>query len=284
MARMQRLLFLHANGYPSAVYRQFLDALRERYDVLAPEVLHTPAGTPPARRWALLRRQVAELVAEQAPDAVCGHSMGGYLAICAAAERLPQRTGVVLIDSPMPSLVNATILTVAKRVGLTTRVGPAPIAARRRDRWPSLDDAKHHFASKEFVRRWAPGVLDDFVSHALQPGDESVRLRIPRDEERDIYAHLPHEAAIRAHARLRRAGIPVGFVAGDHSREMALAGIAANRRRFGRRLRTLPTGHLVPLEAPAACARAVAELLAGQPLAGPLPHRSDPPSAPSEHP
>lgn len=259
--RMQRLLFLHANGYPSAVYRQFLDGLRPVYDVRAPDVLSTPADTPPGRRWATMRQQVAALVDTEAPDVLCGHSMGGYLALCAAADRLPARTQVVMVDSPIPSVMNSALLTVAKRIGLSTRVGPAPIAARRRDRWPSTHDARHHFAGKDFVRRWAPGVLDDFIAHALAPGEDAVRLRIPREEERDIYAHLPHEAAIRAHARLRRAGIRVGFVAGTYSRELAMAGMTANRRRFGGHWITLPTGHLVPMEAPAACADAVLKLL-----------------------
>ena len=115
------------------------------------------------------------------------------------------------------------------------------------------------------MQRWAPGVLDDFVAHALrvQAGSHAgnVTLRIPREEERDIYAHLPHRDAATALRRLRSAGVPVGFVAGTSSQEMKMAGWRGNRRLFGNRMVTLEAGHLVPFEAPQACAEAVLRLL-----------------------
>jgi pimeloyl-ACP methyl ester carboxylesterase len=115
------------------------------------------------------------------------------------------------------------------------------------------------------VQRWAPGVLDDFVAHALHDSDAGqggrLTLRIPREEERDIYAHLPHREAVRALHRLHAAGVPVGMVAGRKSDEMRMAGWQANRRLFAGRMVTLETGHLVPMEAPGACAAAVLGLL-----------------------
>ena len=153
---------------------------------------------------------------------------------------------------------------ISRRTGLAFRFGPAPVAARRRNTWVDRDQAREFFAGKPFVQRWAPGVLDDFVAHALLQGTgDQVTLRIPREEERDIYAHLPHRDAARALRRLRTAGLRVGFVAGAQSAEMRMAGWQANRRLFGERLVTLETGHLVPLEAPEACADKVLELIAG---------------------
>jgi pimeloyl-ACP methyl ester carboxylesterase len=86
-------------------------------------------------------------------------------------------------------------------------------------------------------------------------------LRIPREEERDIYAGLPHREAARALHRLRAAGNPVGMVAGKASDEMRMAGWEHNRRLFGERFVALDAGHLLPLEAPEQCARAVLGLL-----------------------
>lgn len=97
-----------------------------------------------------------------------------------------------------------------------------------------------------------------------------MTLRIPREEERDVYAHLPHREAARALRRLRAARVPVGFVAGRHSAEMRMAGWQANRMLFGSGLVVLDAGHLVPLEAPEACADAVIGLLRRQPRSAAL--------------
>ena len=263
---LTRLLFLHANGFPAAVYRRFLDALQEAIEVVPIAVLETPADTPGALRWRRMREQVSEaLTAAGSDTGLVGHSMGGYLSLMAAAHRLPARHPVVLIDSPLPDFGRGALLSLAQRTGLNYRLGPAPVAARRRHTWPDRDEAKSFFAGKTFVQRWAPGVLDDFVALALrdQTGSRGgiITLRIPREEERDIYAHLPHRDAARALRRLRAAGVPVGFVAGAHSPEMRMAGWRANRRRFGAQMVMVDAGHLVPLEAPQACADAVLSLL-----------------------
>lgn len=237
-------------------------------------ILETPPSTPAVLRWRRMREQVIEqLVTATAADAdgcgttaMVGHSMGGYLALMAAGYRLPARHPVVLIDSPIPAFGRAALLSLAQRTGLIHRVGPAPVAARRRNAWPDLDEAKSFFAGKSFVQRWAPGVLDDFVAHALRDRagshGASITLRISREEERDIYAHLPHRDAARALQRLRASGVTVAMVAGKQSVEMKMAGWQANRRLFRGNLITLDAGHLVPLEAPRACAEAVMSLLA----------------------
>jgi pimeloyl-ACP methyl ester carboxylesterase len=61
--------------------------------------------------------------------------------------------------------------------------------------------------------------------------------------------------------RLQRRGVPVSFVSGEHSEEMRMAGTLANARLFAPRFQRLPHGHLIPLEAPQACAEAVMHAL-----------------------
>jgi pimeloyl-ACP methyl ester carboxylesterase len=273
--RPTRLLFLHANGFPAAVYRRFLDRLSADLQVVLFAVLQTPAATPAALRWRRMREQVDErllgLGAADGGTALVGHSMGGYLALMSASRALPDSHPVVLIDSPIPARGRGALLSLAQGTGLIFRVGPARIAARRRHTWQDRAQARAFFAGKPFVQRWAPGVLDDFIEHALrelplpaasETGAGGVTtLRIPREEERDIYAGLPHRQAARALQRLRGAGTAVGFVAGRSSEEMRMAGWEHNRRLFGDRFAAVDAGHLAPLEAPEACAKAVLALL-----------------------
>ncbi|MCS6996578.1 MAG: alpha/beta hydrolase [Casimicrobiaceae bacterium] len=258
-----QLAFAHANGFPPGVYRQFLSALEGALDgasLVAP-LLESPASTPAHERWSKLARQFAAVAHKQAAGALIGHSMGGYLALEAACAVSGVRQ-VILIDAPIPVGWRGALLTVAKATGLSYRFGPAPVAARRRDQWPTREAARTHFASKPFVQRWAPGVLEDFLDHALVPHPEGgLTLAIARAIECDLYAHLPHERARRALESLRGRGVLVQFVAGVDSDEVRLAGRRSNQLLFAPHWHVLPAGHLVPLELPQACAQLVAQLL-----------------------
>ncbi|MBL8311444.1 MAG: alpha/beta hydrolase [Burkholderiales bacterium] len=262
------ITFLHANGYPSGVYRQFFAALQGRHAVVdAPEILATTKDCAPHHRWPQMLEQVLAETRSHSPKptrrAIVGHSMGGYIALQTAARHPERFSDVVLLDSPIPTGWRANLLSLSQLTGLAYRAGPAPIAARRRDRWPSRDAAREFFQAKAFVRRWAPGVLDDFIAHALvATGDnDEVTLRIPRDVERDIYAHIVHSAARRALGALRRTPVRVSFIAGQMSEETRMAGYAANERLFAPRFHSMPNGHLIPLEAPAPCAEMLLDIL-----------------------
>lgn len=261
------VLFVHANGFPSGTYRQFLEALGRYAEVIAPPALDTPPGTRPRMRWPHMTQQVVGELRQAAerhgPVALVGHSMGGYLSLMAAA-RLPTHVrSVVLIDSPLVVGWRKSIFETLRLTGLSARGGPAPIAARRRDRWASREHAREYFSAKEFVRPWAPGVLEDFLAHGLADGqDGALSLRIAREAERDIYANLPAHRAFTAFRALRAHGeIELHMIAGARSREMEMVGRANNRRLFGRHWHELPTGHLVPMEQPLACAELVARCI-----------------------
>lgn len=262
MPPAQPVLFLHANGYPAGVYRQFLAALARHRPVEAIEVIAAAHG--PGRGWRNLLTQVLARIdaLPEEPLALVGHSMGGYLAAMAAARRPTRVAQIVLIDAPLVGGWRSAVLTASHASGLSRRFGPAPIAARRRMQWPSRDDARQHLADKAFVQRWAPGVLDDFLAAALTDHpDGGVTLTIAREAERDIYATLAHRAGAACARHAGRRGTPIGFVAGSQSEELRLAGRDANRAFWGEDWRELDTGHLVPMEAPQACADAVQALL-----------------------
>jgi pimeloyl-ACP methyl ester carboxylesterase len=259
-----RITFLHANGYPSGVYRQFLTALRKHATVHAPALLDTASDTPASQRWPLMLDQaVAALHTPPAtPDktlrqVLVGHSMGGYLALQAAARHMNTVADVVLIDSPIPIGWRANLLSFAQLTGLAYKAGPARVAARRRNMWPSRVAARDFFASKAFVQSWADGVLDDFIEYAIVGSADGVTLKVPRATERDIYAHIVHSSALKALRCLQRGGVNVSFIAGEHSDEIRMAGFVDNERLFAPRFHRMATGHLVPMEAPLACAEAV---------------------------
>ena len=267
MRHALHITFLHANGYPAGVYRQFLDALRAHATVDAPDILETAPHAPAWQRWPLMLDHAVASITTAASEprqqhVLVGHSMGGYLALQAAARHPEQISHVVLIESPIPTGWQSAVLSFAQVTGLAYRGGPAPIAARRRDAWPSRNAAHEFFAGKPFVQRWAPGVLSDFIDHALVDVDGGgVQLRIPRNTERDIYANVVHRKALAAVRNLRARNVRVSFIAGEQSEELRMAGMASNERLFAQRFQRMPHGHLIPLEVPQACADAVIRAL-----------------------
>ncbi len=261
-----RFAFLHANGYPPGVYQQFFDALKhslagEAVLVAAP-FLETAVNCKPQRRWPTMLGVAQQHVATARANVLIGHSMGGYLALQVAASRPGEIAAVILIDSPIPRQWRSGLLSFSKLTGLSYKFGPSPIAYGRRDRWPDRDAAHAHFASKHFVKRWAHGVLDDFIAHAMVDDGDGVTLTIARNTEAQIYATIVHEAAFAALAELRAQGTPVYFIAGAMSDELRLAGRNGNRALFAPNYVELDdVGHLIPMEAPERCAIEVAQII-----------------------
>lgn len=270
----RQILFLHANGFPTGVYQQFLASLGGFAKVHAPDVILTPLNAGASRRWPQMTEQVVvqikQLATAQKPVTLVGHSMGGYLSLMAAARLNNLVDAIVLIDSAMVQGWRRSVFETLKVAGLSKYGGPAPIAARRRFQWPSSQEARDHFSPKAFTRHWAPGVLDDFIEHGLvKTGSTDVALRIAREVESDIYAQLPSQRTSSAYKKLRSRGMPIFMIAGKRSVEMRMAGLEHNRQLFHGRWTELPTAHLIPMELPQACAQAVADCLA---QAGPHDH------------
>ena len=261
------ITFLHANGYPTGVYRQFLAALTAHATVDAPAILETAPESAASTRWPQMLDHAIASIKTSASEhrqqrVLVGHSMGGYLALQAAARHPDGISHVVLIESPIPTGWQSAVLSFAQMTGLAYKGGPAPVAARRRDSWTSRAAAHEFFAGKPFVQRWAPGVLSDFIDHALVDVDGGgVQLRIPRNTERDIYANVVHRKALAAVRKLRKRNVRVSFIAGEQSEELRMAGMASNERLFAQRFHRMPHGHLIPMEGPQACADAVIRAL-----------------------
>jgi pimeloyl-ACP methyl ester carboxylesterase len=266
---MHRVAFFHANGYPPGVYNQFFDALRNAVNASGIEAefaatpfLETSVDCKAHLRWPTMLGIAQQHAAANEANVLIGHSMGGYLALQVAASASHHIDAIVLIDSPIPRLWRSGLLTFSQLTGLAYKFGPAPVANRRRDTWLGLQEAREFFANKAFVKRWASGVLDDFIAHALTESSDGVTLTIPKNTEREIYAQIVHTHALAALRKVQRKAIAVTFIAGTESEEARLAGYAANKALFEPRFVELDgVGHLIPMEAPERCAEAIAKAL-----------------------
>lgn len=250
------IVFSHANSYAASTYRRLFEGWRAAgQEVVAVERYGHDADYPVDQRWRGMALQLVALIDAQSEEKVwlVGHSMGGYLSLLAAGLR-PQRVrGVILLDSPVVYGWKAGFLSLLKSTGQMRRFAPAAVAAKRRDRWPNLDQVHSHFAAKKMFSRWQPDILSDYVQHGTEhdpadPAGEGRRLAFRREVESSIYATVPHWLVpwLRRHPP----GGPVAFVAGRRSREVRQAGMGATRKITEGRIHWVDGSHLFPFEHP----------------------------------
>ena len=254
------LHFTHGNSYPAGTYRQLLAALAQDFDVQSIDMLGHDPAFPVTDNW---RRLVDELITRLEtygrPAILVGHSLGGMVSMMAARQRPDLARCVVMVDSPVVAGWRACVWRQIKRRGLGERYSPARLSSKRRHVFPDRQAAHAHYASKEIFARWAPGVLDDYLDHGLQPHPDGVQLRFSRDVETAIYRTLPHTMG---HALDGKYPVPIGFIGGRASEELRRAGVDATRRLVGENLVMVDGGHLFPLEAPQDTARYIRDMIA----------------------
>ncbi len=256
------LVFAHANGFPAPSYRVLLDLLGQHYEVRAPDMLGHAPRFPVSDNWPRLLDELSAFVQGQRGGrrvVLVGHSLGGLLGLMLAAAHPDWLRALVLLDSPVVGGWRAALLWASKRSGLIWKVAPASQALRRRRAWPDVDAVREHLGAKAPFAAWDPRMLEDYARAGTVERDGARALRFEPEVEASIYATLPHHLA---RLGLRRAGVPIGFIGGTESRELAMAGMRATRRLVGPHLRWMEGGsHLFPFEQPQATARTVLELL-----------------------
>ena len=198
-----------------------------------------------------------------------GHSLGGIVSLLCAAKHPSlggqQVKGLLLLDSPVLTGWKSKALAAAKFTQLVGAVSPGRISSKRRNQWPSIEDAHKHLGSKRVFARWDPAALNDYLTHGFETvtdagGNTHCALRFDRDIETQIYNTLPHNVD----AMLRRHPLqcPLSFVAGTRSVEMRQVGEGLSRRLVGTdapgRWQSIDGSHLFPMESPKDTAAAAA--------------------------
>lgn len=254
------IVFCHANGFPAGTYRTLFEPWRAAgWHVLAPEAFGHDPRYPVSSNWPHLLEQLADYIKVHTagrPVWLVGHSLGGYLALRAACLHPALVRGVVMLDSPVVGGWRAHSVKVIKATGLMGRVSPGKVSKTRRMHWPSVTEARAHYAAKHAFARWAPGVLDDYIAAGIVPDPAGgTTLAFRRDVETRIYNTLPHDFDRLLHRH--PPACPVAFIGGTQSTEVRQAGLALTRAVTRGRLRWLEGSHLFPMEHPQATAAAV---------------------------
>jgi pimeloyl-ACP methyl ester carboxylesterase len=243
----QRIFFAHANGFPSPTYRKLFDELAPDYEVTHLDQHGHNPRFPVDDNWQnLVQELVEQLTALGEPVWGVGHSLGGMLHYHAALKCPELYRGVVMLDSPMPTWLDQTLIWTAKRLGFIDRLTPAGRTLGRRERFGSADEARRYFSSKTLFRAFDADCLDAYVEHGLEPAGQGLRLRFDPETEISIYRSVPHVTPGWPHALK----IPLAVVRGRESRVVLPHHLYLLRLVAHGEAHTLPGGHMFPLERP----------------------------------
>ena len=195
------------------------------------------------------------------PAFLVGHSLGGFLSLLCAAHHPHLARGVLLLDSPLLGGWKATALGAMKRTQLVGSVSPGRVSRRRKNRWPSIEDALEYFRHKKAFAHFDPQVLHDYITHCTHDEDGERVLTFDRDIETTIYNTLPDnlDQVLRRHPLKCN----VGFIGARGSEEMKQVGMSMTLEVTQGRAIMLDGSHLFPMEKPAATAAAIEAALRG---------------------
>jgi pimeloyl-ACP methyl ester carboxylesterase len=251
------LLFSHATGFHGRVWEPMASLLADQFRCVSLDLRgHGASDLAPGATLAwsgMADDVVAALESGSLPAGPIhgiGHSMGGAVLVLAAARRPDAFRSLWLYE---PVIIPAE--------GEALPVGGNPMsdaAARRRDRFDSLDQAYENYRSKPPLNQLHPDALRAYVDGGFShTSDGSVVLRCRPSTEAEVFRQAASSGAWGVLTSVR---IPVAVVAGRHDEAgpAAFAGAAAETLPEGSLALEPDLGHFGPLEDPAALAEEVA--------------------------
>jgi pimeloyl-ACP methyl ester carboxylesterase len=248
------IVFLHANGFNAMTYRMVLAPLAAGRRLIVPDLrghgaTHLNADPRKRRSWSDLRDDVLALVEalDAPPVTLAGHSMGGTLAVLAAAARPARVSSLVLFDPVvLPPLVAGLWRLPGARSLALARMPLAQAARRRRAVFESRPAAFHAYRGRGVFAGWPETALADYVAGGLFERPEGgVELACAPAWEASNYAAQANDtwgalARYPGPARLIRAERGSPTYIGDPDR--------FRRRHPNMTVETAPGGHFFPIE------------------------------------
>ena len=189
----------HANGLPPACYRRMAAPLLSSHRVIGLHQRPLWPDEPPEdfTDWHVLGDDLIRFLDQRGLSGVIGvgHSVGGIATMYAAIERPDLFRALILIE---PVLLPPPLIEVVRGLEPAAVAAHIPLIAQasgRRDHWPDRAAAFKHFRAKPVFERMSDRALEDYVSAALMPVEESEKggftLVCPPAWEARIYSTPP---------------------------------------------------------------------------------------------
>lgn len=270
-------LLHHANGFCGATLAPIAKVLSSQFRVVAvdarghgdsthphPHPLPNPeTGDEPFHAEAFIADlvavvpQVLELVGRGRVELAIGHSIGGAV-VLGAAQQIPDRFAKILLCDPVIFLK----MTSDEKAAHARRTGMAEGALKRRDRFPSREEAFEHYRSRGLFRNFPPEALALYVGEGIGPsGEGDFALKCDREVEAAIFGGGAMIDLFPGASRVTAEVLFLHALNGNFVRDV-YAQLAARMPRA--RVESLEVGHLFAMEEPDQLLSAVERLLASK--------------------
>jgi pimeloyl-ACP methyl ester carboxylesterase len=252
------LVFLHATGFNALTYRPILAAVGQHFRVVAIDQRghgRCPLAAEPERfrDWTDYVDDFvtvgARLWGSAPPPVLAGHSMGGSVALMAAARRPDLADRLVLLDPVMvPSRLRLLTLWLTPLDARIRRMPIARAAARRRRHFGSRTEMLDSYRGRGAFATWKPGFLEAYVDGGtMDMADGGVALTCAPRWEATTFATQRSDIA----AAFGRAKCPALLMCGSRQSATRVSAERLASLKRDLRIETVPeTTHFVPMEEP----------------------------------
>lgn len=186
------LHFLHANGYPPACYKSFLDLLKTQYHVFGMLLRPLWPNSNPndIQDWKPFSEDLLQFLAStSAPVIGVGHSIGAVVTLRAALRDPGKFRALVLIDPVLfvPSFMIGWQF--GRMLGLGDRLHPLIARTKKRRRtFDNLETVFRGYRNRSIFRYMSDENLRIFIKGIAQPdGAGPYKLVYPPEWEAQIY-------------------------------------------------------------------------------------------------
>ena len=186
------IVFLHATGFHARCWDAVIEAMPDRPLYAIDLRFHGTSGQEGEVEWPLMAADIITVLDKLDLTEVflVGHSIGGYLATIAAAERPDCIEKLLLLD---PVILTPERYAYSGYMRQMMKPEDNPIS-RRRNAWAGPEEMYERFKNRSPFSLWDDRVLLDFCAHALAPGDAPRKLACDPLHEVQIYLHQNGEA------------------------------------------------------------------------------------------
>jgi pimeloyl-ACP methyl ester carboxylesterase len=251
------IVFLHATGFNALTYRAMLQPLAERLHVLAIDARGHGLTTLPARRfgytsWRRHRDDVIALLEQHctAPVTLAGHSMGGTVALLAAAKRPDLISSLALIEPVIAPAQFYALIELPLGPMIAGWLFPlARNAAKRAARFPDRETALRAFTGRGVFKSFSPEMLEDYLTDGLtEDARGGLRLSCSPAYEGATFTAQRHDPW----GALRRVSCPLVLLRGSERSTIAQAAMhrLAALKPEARVATVEGAGHMLPMERP----------------------------------
>ena len=248
------LHFLHANGYPPACYKSFLDLLQPQYHVFGMLLRPLWKDSDPNEidDWKPFSDDLLQFLASTSSPVIgVGHSIGAIVTLRAALRDPSKFRALILLDPVLFVPSRLVAWNFVRAIGLGPNVHPKIAAAQKRRRtFDDLETVFRGYRTRQVFRYMSDEDLRNYIAGITRKTDNGYELVYSPEWEARIY--LTGLRDVDLWNGLPQLQVPTLFIRGADTDTFLYDAVKLVKRKQPKaRLETLNRStHLLPLERP----------------------------------